>query len=209
MLSDQQISDALSPYGVAADSLLCGRVRTYMSLLLRWNQRISLTTVTDPEEILKFHFGECFFASSAVPIKDGRLADVGSGAGFPGIPVAMMAPSLQVTLIESSVKKAAFLSEVVRSLNLERVRVLRCRMEECLTDLRELNFVTARAVGNFEDLLKWSAKRLSREGKVVLWISEDEAAQRASDPTWSWHVPLHIPGSRRRVVLTGTPKHNA
>ena len=206
MLSDQQISRALSPYGVSADARLCDRIRSYVSLLLHWNQRVSLTTITNIEEILKFHFGESFFASVAAPVKDGRLADVGSGAGFPGIPLAMIAPRLEVTLIESNVKKSAFLSEVARSLGLSHVHVLRSRMEECPTDLRELGFVTARAIGNFENLLKWSAQRLSPEGKIVLWLSENEAEQRMADTSWSWQDPLHIPGSRTRVILVGSGK---
>ena len=206
MLSDQQISRALSPYGVSADARLCDRIRSYVSLLLHWNQRVSLTTVTNLDEILRFHFGESFFASSAVPITDGRLADVGSGAGFPGIPLAMIAPRLEVTLIESNVKKSVFLSEVVRALDLIRVHVLRSRMEECPPDLRGLRFVTARAVGSFEDLLDWSAQRLSSEGKVVLWLSESEAERRVADTSWSWQAPLHIPGSRTRVILVGSEK---
>ena len=206
MLSDHQISNALLRYGVAADSLLCDRIRSYVSLLLHWNQRVSLTTVTNIEEILKFHFGESFFASVAVPVKDGRLADVGSGAGFPGIPLAMIATRLEVTLIESNVKKSAFLAEVVRALDLSRVHVLRSRMEECPSELRDLTFVTARAVGNFEDLLDWSAQRLSPEGKVALWLSESEAERRMADTSWSWQAPLHIPGSRTRIILVGSGK---
>ena len=97
-------------------SELCERIRTYISLLLRWNQSISLTTVTNSDEILRFHFGESLFAASAFSLENGRLADVGSGAGFPGLPLAMLLPDLNVTLIESNAKKFTFLSEVVREL---------------------------------------------------------------------------------------------
>ena len=205
MLSDSEISDPLSLYGVSADALLCERIRAYVSLLLRWNERISLTTVTDPHEILKFHFGESVFAAPSVPIQFGRLADVGSGAGFPGIPLAMLVPELQVTLIESNLKRTAFLSEVIRALGLPHVSVLRSRMEDLQPNLPAFDFVTARAVGAFDDLLAWSATALTGSGKIILWISGQDAAEIARTPGWSWQDPLHIPGSRARFLLIGSP----
>ena len=87
-ISDGQIEAALRPYGIAASSELASMIPTYISLLLKWNRTISLTTVTDVDEILRFHFGESLFALTQLSIENGRLADVGSGAGFPGIPLA-------------------------------------------------------------------------------------------------------------------------
>ena len=89
-LSNSEIKKLLLPYGVSASDVLCDQVQIYMSLLLEWNRRVSLTTVTDPVEIVKFHFGESMFAASSVPIRNGRLADVGSGPGFPAIPLSMV-----------------------------------------------------------------------------------------------------------------------
>src|SRR5579863_1760181 len=129
-LTAREVAQRLEPYGVAlGGNLRADKITAYISLLLRWNKAISLTTVTDPGEILRFHFGESLFASSFLDLKNGRLADVGSGAGFPGLPLAMANQSLNVTLIESNAKKAAFLSEVTRSLELQDVTVARSRME--------------------------------------------------------------------------------
>jgi 16S rRNA (guanine527-N7)-methyltransferase len=205
MLSDTEISDSLALYGAATNAVLCERIRAYVSLLLRWNERISLTTVTDPQEILKFHFGESVFAVPSVPINFGRLADVGSGAGFPGIPLAMLVPELQVTLIESNLKKSAFLSEVIRTLDLPHVSVLRSRMEDLQSNLPPFDFITARAVGAFDDLLAWSASTLTASGKLILWISGQDAAEIARTPGWSWREPIRIPGSRARFLLIGSP----
>jgi 16S rRNA (guanine527-N7)-methyltransferase len=205
-LSNSEISNALVRYGVSADDPLCDGIRAYISLLLRWNERISLTTVTEPAEILRFHFGESFFATSAVPIQFGRLADVGSGAGFPGIPLAMLAPELQVSLIESNFKKSTFLSEVVRSLNLERVAVFRLRMEAVRTGPDKFDFVTARAVGSFEDLLSWSSRSLAEAGKLVLWVGGEDAARISAMSRWSWRDPIRIPDSKNRFLLVGSPK---
>ena len=205
MLSDAEISDSLALYGATPNAVLCDRIRAYISLLFRWNERISLTTVTDPHEILKFHFGESVFSAPSVPIQFGRLADVGSGAGFPGIPLALVLPELQVTLIESNLKKTAFLSEVIRALGLPHVSVLRSRMEDLQSNLPAFDFVTARAVGAFDDFLAWSASTLAESGKIVLWISGQDAADIARTPGWSWREPIHIPGSRARFLLIGSP----
>ncbi|MGC2422381.1 MAG: 16S rRNA (guanine(527)-N(7))-methyltransferase RsmG, partial [Candidatus Acidiferrales bacterium] len=178
-------------------------IRKYTSLLLRWNERVSLTTVTDTVEIIKFHFGESLFALPSVPILGGRLTDVGSGAGFPGLPLAMANPALHVTLIESDTKKAIFLSEAVRELALPNVNVFRGRMDD-LPIGPGFEFITARALGQHKDLLKWSSERLSDRGKVVLWLGEPDALSLSNDAAWHWDPPIHIPGSKRRFLLAGT-----
>src|ERR1700733_5078334 len=110
-ISIDRMDELLRPYGVLVDAHLFELITIYMSTLRQWNQKISLTAVTEPSKILNFHFGESLFAGSEVDIHEGRLADVGSGAGFPGLALAMANPRLFVTLIDSNSKKAAFLSE--------------------------------------------------------------------------------------------------
>ena len=106
-ISNSFIGDTLRPYGLALEPGIADKIRAYISLLLKWNKKLSLTTVENPEEILKFHFGESIFAASIANFEKSRLADVGSGAGFPGLPLAIIVPSLNVTLIESNGKKCA------------------------------------------------------------------------------------------------------
>jgi 16S rRNA (guanine527-N7)-methyltransferase len=196
----------LLPYGYRPDPRFCERLRAYVSLLLRWNSKISLTTVTDPAEIVKFHFGESLFAVPAVQIKRSRLADVGSGAGFPGLPIAMAVPSLELTLIESNAKKCAFLSEVVRSLELDGVTVFHGRMEDLQPDSGKFDFVTARALGQHEELLSWAAGHLAPSGRLVLWLGEEDADNISRSPGWKWGDRVLIPGSKRRYLLVGSPK---
>jgi 16S rRNA (guanine527-N7)-methyltransferase len=205
-ISDGQIEAALKPYGIAASSELASMIPTYISLLLKWNRTISLTTVTDVDEILRFHFGESLFALTQLSIEKGRLADVGSGAGFPGIPLAMVAQAVKVTLIESNARKFAFLNEIIRELRLKNVVALRCRMEEVNRPDQRFNFVTARALGQFGELLKWSRKQLNPAGKLVLWLGEGDVREISDVPEWSWSPQIAIPGSERRFILLGTPK---
>jgi 16S rRNA (guanine527-N7)-methyltransferase len=211
-LLNQQIAAILAEYSIVteATSPLVGGIQSYLSLLLQWNRSISLTTVTDPEEIVRFHFGESLFAASSVPITVGRLADVGTGAGFPGLPLKMLVPSLDLTLIESNAKKAAFLAEVVRKLALDRVHISRSRMEDLETrdpiPAPSFDFITARAFGQFDGLLAWSKGHLARTGKLALWLGQQDATSISQRGGWNWSAPGQIPGSDRRFILSGTPQ---
>ena len=202
-LSDEVIAMELRPYGATASARLCDQIRIYVDLLLRWNQRTSLTTVTDPEGIVRFHFGESLLAVTAVPIRHGRLADVGSGAGFPAVPIRMVSEDLNVILIESNQKKATFLSEIVRELQLANVDVRRSRMEEIDFSRDTVDFVTARAIGIDDEFLDWSRMALNPDGSVVLWLGEESAREVSRDASWKWADSIRIPQSERRVVLHG------
>ena len=203
-LSKDTIEAALSPYGITATALLCEQITTYIDLLLRWNKKTSLTTVTDPGDILRFHFGESLIAVTAVPIRNGRLADVGSGAGFPAVPIRMVSEDLSVSLIESNQKKATFLAEVVRELCLKNVEVRRCRMADVRLHHEKVNFVTARALRIDNTFLNWSHSSLSQAGSVMLWLGDTDASRISLNAGWKWSDPIRIPQSDRRVILHGS-----
>jgi 16S rRNA (guanine527-N7)-methyltransferase len=205
VLNTSDIQAKLRPYGVEATPDLCTSVQRYIALLLQWNKQISLTTVTDAAEVVSFHFGESLFAASAVPIGGGRLADVGSGAGFPGLALGLADPDLSVSLIESNVKKATFLSEIVRDLKLDHVTVARTRMQDFRSAAGGFDFVTARALGKHDELLNWASANVSSKGKVVLWLGEEDCATISRKAEWRWRDPIHIPGSKRRFLLVGVP----
>jgi 16S rRNA (guanine527-N7)-methyltransferase len=204
-IASDKISGILTDYGVSPNPALPAQIATYVSLLLHWNQKISLTTVVAPQEIVRFHFGEGLFAQSSLSLENGRLADVGSGAGFPGLPLAIANPNLNVTLIESNAKKAAFLSEVVRKLELKNVQVARSRMEDLHQPPGSLEFVTARALGQFDKLLSWASGSLAKSGRLILWLGEDDVKSVSARTGWIWSAPILIPNSIRRFLLIGYP----
>ena len=204
-LSNSTIAETLRPYGVAISPAVSDSIRVYISLLLRWNAKISLTTVVDPVEILKFHFGESLFAVSKVPMSNGRLADVGSGAGFPGLPLAISVPALEVVLLESNLKKSTFLSEVIRQLKIPNASVWRGRMENW-KEREAFDFVTARALGSLDELLKWSNRALKSNGKAILWLGDRDASVISTAKGWNWSLAIPIPESERRVLLVGSPQ---
>jgi 16S rRNA (guanine527-N7)-methyltransferase len=202
-ITDNAIVSNLREYGVAATPALCLAIQKYISILLRWNEKIALTTITDPLDIIRIHFGESMFGAAAVPIKEGRLADVGTGAGFPGLPLKLLLPSLDLVLIESNAKKASFLSECIRELKLTGVEVYRSRFEDIKSPESRFDFVTARALGGYSEFVAWSQKRLARGGVLVLWVGERDAVEVRKTSNLSWRAPVPITGSDRRVLLIG------
>ncbi|HET6934566.1 MAG TPA: 16S rRNA (guanine(527)-N(7))-methyltransferase RsmG, partial [Candidatus Angelobacter sp.] len=149
------ISAALRPFAEVSEADV-DSISIYIDLLLKWNARINLTAVRDAKQMLTRHFGESFFAAKNLVARDwaGSIIDVGSGAGFPGVPLAIWAPQAEVTLIESQGKKAAFLNQVIFASGLKRAKVFSVRAEiyENKADL-----VTMRAVEKFEVVLPIAA----------------------------------------------------
>jgi 16S rRNA (guanine527-N7)-methyltransferase len=176
-----------------------------MLLLLKWNRSVSLTSITDPVEIAGRHFGESMYASKLLPVENCRLADVGSGAGFPGLALKIASPGIHVTLIESNKKKCAFLSEVVRSLRFTDVEIYPERFEQIRPESVLANIITSRAVGEFKQLLRWSTTALVRRGHLMLWVGAEDSTRIARTPAWSWQPAARIPDSQRRYILIGRP----
>jgi 16S rRNA (guanine527-N7)-methyltransferase len=202
--TNSQIIEALEPYGVLPTIDLVARTKTYIELLLKWNKSVSLTTITKPEDILRFHFGESLFALSMLPVEKSRLADVGSGAGFPGIPLAMARPSLDVRLIEPNAKKFAFLNEVIRQIGMGNVTAVRARTADLQASSDRFDIITARAVGQFDELLGWAKGKLAPGGQVVLWLGGEDAKLISDDGRFEWSPEVRIPHTDRRLILAGS-----
>ncbi len=198
------ILDWLAPYRAGLSENQVAKVQNYIGLLVFWNQKISMTSIEDPQEIVCRHFGESFYCSKFLPSGRSRLADVGSGAGFPGLALKILWPELEVFLIEQDTRKAAFLNEVVRLLNLDFVKVLRTHFETMPPDFKNLDIVTARAIGNHKTILKWASPRLSSNGQVILLLGLEDATKAMQVKSWDWSDPAPMPQSRKRVILIGT-----
>ena len=204
-IGNSEMSAILSAFGVVPASDQLSQIREYISVLLKWNKLLSLTSITDPAEIVSRHFGESVFASTVLPMEKGRLADVGTGAGFPGLALKVLFPTLFVTLIESNKKKCAFLSEVIRTLKLTGVDVLPMRFEELRAEAGLFDFVSARALGGFPGLFNWAKVVLARRGHLVLWVGGEDTTRITGSSGWVWNPAVRIPESQRRFILTGRP----
>lgn len=242
-----RIASLLAPFLNVSETLSIAdfsHISTYIDILLRWNSKINLTAVRDPDEIVTRHFGESLFAArhlfpdrnsgsiarDASPFPDqhngpldnsgraalqGRVnascesralapaavADVGSGAGFPGIPIKLWVPHIHLSLIESNHKKATFLREIARALILKDINIPTCRAE--ILPPARFDLVTLRAVERFETILPTAAALVRPGGRLALLIGSAQAS-RAQSALMDFHCssPIPIPTSRTRILLT-------
>jgi 16S rRNA (guanine527-N7)-methyltransferase len=192
-----------------ANRALIQNISTYIDLLLRWNSRINLTAIRDPEEIVSRHFGESLFAASHLfpngLANDHRrtttdVIDVGSGPGFPGLPVKLWAPHIHLTLIESNHKKASFLREVIRTLTLTNVDVFAGRAQDFPSTA---DVITLRAVEHFEEVLPIAAGLVVPGGRMALLIGSSQVAQARKLVPFQWESPLPIPAASQTALLIG------
>jgi 16S rRNA (guanine527-N7)-methyltransferase len=204
-LTDKRISSLLQPFGVQLSGDQITEVREYLRLLLKWNESLSLTSLSDPEEIIARHFGESMFLASVMPVEKGRLADVGSGAGFPGLALKIVCSNLHLALIESNNRKCAFLSEVARTLDFSNVEVIPRRFEEIRANHNFADFITARALGDFPRLLRWTRTALKPGGKIALWVGGTDTTKLEMNSSWIWQPAIRIPESQQRFLLIGHP----
>lgn len=205
VLDETRLRQLLEPFGLALSSTQAGQVLAYLHLLLRWNQKINLTSIRDPEECVTRHFGESLFLSRHMEIH-GDLLDVGSGAGFPGLALKISFPAISATLLEPVAKKRAFLKEAARACEFRQVEVRGERLEDWVraTRVPAFDFATMRAVGNLGVLVPMAAQSLKPNGNILLWVTKDQAAGLPSSASGlAWGKPLPIPLTRAGEVWRG------
>ena len=205
-VSGETIRRAMSEFQVALSEDQVNCIQQYIKLLQHWNEKLNLTAIRNPLEILYRHFCESMFAAVAVPVEKGRLADIGSGPGFPGIPLKILRPELELFLVESNIKKGTFLAEVIRELGLRNTHVLINRYEELGEELAPLDFVCSRALGEFGAFLEWAASDNVAAAGAVLWIGGRDVEEVRKSDRWEWQEPAPMPQSLQRFLLVGRRK---
>lgn len=187
------LGETIAPLGFELSVSEVERLRAHYEVLVHWNRRINLTSVREAREIVERHFGESLFLAARMP-EVGSVVDVGSGAGFPGLPVAVVRRGLKVTLVESVGKKAAFLRECARDYG--SVKVRGCRLSEVEG---KFDWATWRGVAleGIEDEL---GRMVSRVAAIT---SGKLAAEWASSEIIAWAEPVRMPWDERRVLMVG------
>lgn len=206
-----ELEAGLAALGLPAQPL-AARLLDYLALLDRWNRTYNLTAIRDPREMLSKHLLDSL--SMWPHVRDGKLADLGTGPGLPGIPLALARPGLQVTLVESNGKKTRFLREVVRQLGLANVRVLESRAE-AVDEPGAYDQITARAMDTLAGILAVGGHLLAPGGRLLAMKGQRPDAEIAALPP-GWRVetvqPLAVPGlegDRHLVTVTRGPAEAA
>ncbi len=178
----------------------------YQALMLQWNRAYNLTAIREPREMLSKHLLDSL---AIAPFVSGRVADIGTGAGLPGIPLAIHNPSLRVSLVETVGKKARFLREAVRHLGLVQVSVHACRAED-VPESGQHDQLIARALGTLDGILSAGGHLLRPGGRLLAMkgrIPDDEIAALPQGYRWIATHPLVVPGlhaERHLVVVEKT-----
>jgi 16S rRNA (guanine527-N7)-methyltransferase len=197
-LPESTLTSLLQPYLLPAERVpdaLYPQLSIYLDLLLKWNSRTNLTAIRDPEEIVCRHFGESLFAGQHLSSPT-TLLDFGSGAGFPGLPIAILHSEISVTLAESQNKKATFLREVVRTLGLN-TEIWPARVET-MPESRTFDTVTLRAVDNMSAAIAVAHPRATRE--LILLATASPILPLA----FTLHPPIPIPGAQTTTLVKAT-----
>ena len=203
----------LEEFGLSIDKI--SKFERYLDLLLQWNEKFNLTAITDKDEIEEKHFIDSIELVKYFDLKNKTLLDVGSGAGFPGIPLAIVEPTLQITLLESNGKRVSFLHEVVKELELKNVQIIQGRAEE-LGTREKYDIVTARAVKELNVLLEICFYLVKVDGQFVAYKSSgvDEEISNAKRAFKLLQIDEYkkfdycLPKSKNSRVFLGILKKN-
>lgn len=203
--------------GIPLTAEQIGQFSVYNEMLLDWNTRMNLTALTAPEDVAVKHIIDSLTAYDAA-LFDGarRLIDVGTGAGLPGIPLAVYAPHLTVTLLDSLNKRVRFLTEVTASMGLQNVRCIHARAEESARTAEHraaYDIVVSRAVARLPVLLEYTLPFVRVGGTLLAlkgraYAEEQKEARRAAEVLGGDRItarPVHLPGlDDVRAILTVT-----
>ena len=201
-MTSAEIEAAVAAAGLAAlPPGAAEQLAAYLALLLKWNSKLNLTAVREPGEIVRRHLVECVQCAQVLPEVQ-TLLDFGSGAGLPGVLIAIARPEIRVTLGESQGKKAAFLREAVRTLRLN-VEVFDQRIEKMATE-RVFDAVTVRAVDKMAKACQEAAERLGAGGWLVVFATAGtEEGLRFELPEVDWERRVRIVGLTGGLLLLG------
>ena len=200
----------LEEFGLSKEQI--DKFEFYSNLLLEWNEKFNLTSITDKDEIVQKHFIDSIYLVKYVDLSNKSLLDVGSGAGFPGIPLAIACPTAKITLLESNGKKVSFLKEAIKVLGLNNVSVIQGRSEE-LNKREHYDFVTARAVKQLNILLEISVHLLKVKGIFIAYKGDAESELKEAEKAISKlsleviaDYKYELPFGKRELILLSKMK---
>lgn len=183
MKSEEALNLGAEALGLRLTDRMSEALIIYMSELIRWNKKTNLTSIERPEDIVIAHFLDSLAFLKAFTLKEGKIADIGTGAGFPGIPLKIYLGSITLTLIESSSKKASFLHHIIGLLGLNDVSIVNRRIEELdpLSDPSIMSdIIVARAFAKLDKLVKSSLPILRPGGRIIAgkgWDIDNEISR--------------------------------
>jgi 16S rRNA (guanine527-N7)-methyltransferase len=179
---------------------------SYMKQLLEWNEKINLTAITNPEEVILKHFIDSITIVKYIK-ENAKIVDVGTGAGFPGIPLKIMREDVEVTLLDSLKKRIHFLEEVIKELELVKVRTIHARVEEFAKDKKyreKFDYTTSRAVANLSTLSEYLIPLVKIDGYSIVM----KGSQIEEEVQKSKHAISVLGGTIEKIDYFQLPESN-
>lgn len=207
----KMLKESASAVHVDLDARALELFSGYYRELIIWNEKMNLVSVRTPQEIMIKHFVDSLTPLPYIACPSGRLLDIGSGGGFPGIPLKIAMPALSVSLLEASRKKSSFLKHVIRRLSLPQTNVIHMRAESAMLDstyLHHFNTVISRAAFKLPQLFMMSRFFLAPGGVLIAMKGpHGEADEKDARCDSDWHriachdIPLPFRGGHRKIML--------
>lgn len=208
-MNEREFVQAAEQYNAVITDEMCTKLRKYTEILLDWNTRMNLTAITDPEEIYEKHYLDSLSLLCLEGIH-GRIADVGSGAGFPGLVLAIALPDAELSLIDPLAKRCTFLRAASEALGLHNVQVFNARAEDHAKEYRETyDVVTARAVAALPELSELCVP-LAKTGGIFAPMKGSRGEEEAQEAEHALRIlgcaapevkVLELPGAGKRVLI--------
>ena len=168
---EEQIISIFGKYGIKIDKKQAKNFVLYYNFLIQENQKFNLTAITEPQEVIIKHFLDSAIAADEISANS-KIVDVGSGAGFPGIPLKIVRPDLDVTLIDSLQKRVNFLNELIKQLKLTKICAIHARVEDfAIKNAQKFDFALSRAVAATNTLSEYLIPLVKIGGKIIMYKS--------------------------------------
>ncbi len=190
--------------GIALDEVQTGQLLALLELVVEWNQKFNLTAITEPVAMVQKHLLDSLTVQRW--IKGPFVTDVGTGAGFPGLPLAIVNPTLRFTLVDSTAKKIRFVEHAIQALGLKNVSAV-CSRAETWTPGQRAASVVSRALGSLPDFVRHAGHLCANSGRLLAMKGRGPSAELAAGLPRGWRVTqveqLHVPGlpDERRLVI--------
>ncbi len=176
---------------INADSVQIEQLMRFVQLISKWNKTYNLTAIRDQSDMLRLHLLDSL---TVLPcLKPDRIADIGTGAGLPGIPLAIMCPDLEFCLVDSNSKKTRFVQQAILELNLKNVQVKHSRVEQ-LVEEDGFSTVIMRAFSNISDILQMTRHLIKPEGILLAMKGQNPQAELAEIKQSYTLIPVSVPG---------------
>jgi 16S rRNA (guanine(527)-N(7))-methyltransferase RsmG len=196
----QTLIELAPAFDLDLDNCVVDLLTRHYALMLKWSSKINLTTLIKPTEAAQFHYLESLYSSKFIDTRNGSLVDIGSGAGFPGIPLAVFEPNMNVVLIESNTRKSVFLDQAARILGLRNVTVFCGHYQNC--PRRDASVLVCRALDRFEEAISDLLSFGQACGQVVFFTGSELATVLEGLDLSTWNCERkQIPLSESRLLV--------